>query len=345
MGGVCLPASKKNKSIHTDDAQPPYPLNNAQIGGIPSVPVDVPPLAVFLSLHATAAAISMFLTESRRRKGHDRTIPIITFLFSGERVLACAVRMAWASRPGNVRIAVASQVFLQAGVLLLLLLNLILAERVLLDRRPGPRARRCLRVLLGAMSALTVSALIMVVVSIIVSVYSLDQRAIERCRDVQRATASYLVVLAVAPAALFLIAPLFSTIQIPRRKKLGRSEVAIVLSSCLLCTLNSGFKAGVLWARPKSLFDPAWYHSKACLYTFVLGTELVALVLLLATRADLKFTSAPSLRNEFGHEGGAEAVECEKGDSGHAAGMGTRVDIDPDGLSYASLTEGRQNGH
>ena len=40
----------------------------------------------------------------------------------------------------GVRIAVASQVLLQAGVLLLFLLNLILAERVSLGRRPGPRA-------------------------------------------------------------------------------------------------------------------------------------------------------------------------------------------------------------
>lgn len=225
--------------------------------------------------------------------------------------------MAWASRPGNVRIAVASQVLLQAGVLLLLLLNLILAERVLLARRPGPRARRCLRVLLRTMSALTVSALIMVVVSIIVSVYSLDQGTIQRCRAVQRTAASYLLVLAVAPAALLLGAALLSTEPIPRVTKVRRSEIAVVLSSCLFCTLNAGFKAGVVWARPKSLFDPAWYHSRACLYTFVLGTEVVALVLLLATRADLRFISAASLRNEIEHEGGVEAVECEKKDSGH----------------------------
>lgn len=337
MGGVRLPISKKTKRVQTDDAQPPYPLNNAQIGGIPSVTVDIPPLAVFLSLHATAAAISMLLAESHRRKGHGRTIPIITFLFSGERVLACAMRMAWASRPGNVRVAVASQVLLQAGVLLLLLLNLILAERVLLGQRPGRSAGRCLRALLGAMSALTVSALIMVVVSIIVSVYSLDQRTIEQCRDVQRAAASYLVVLAVAPVALLLVAALLSNEPIPRATKV-RSKVAIVLSSCLLCTLNAGFKAGVVWARPKSLFDPAWYHSRACLYTFVLGTEVVVLVLVLATRADLKFIPAASLRNEFEREGGVKAVECEKGDSGHAAGMCTRVDVEPDGLNYSSLT-------
>lgn len=331
MGGVRLPLSNKTKRIQTDEVQPPYPLNNAQIGGIPSVPVDVPPLAVFMSLHATAAVISILLAESHRRKGHDRTIPIITFLFSGERVLACAVRMAWASRLGNVRIAIASQVLLQAGVLLLLLLNLILAERVLLGRRPGPRARRCLRVLLGGMSALTVSALIMVVVSIIVSVYSLDQRTIERCRDVQRAAASYLVALAVAPAVLLLAATLLSTEPISRVTKVRRSEVAIVLSSCLLCTLNAGFKAGVVWARPKSLFDPAWYHSRACLYTFVLGTEAVALVLLLATRADLRFISAASLRDEFEPEGGVEAMECEKRGPGHSAGICTRVDVEPDG--------------
>lgn len=307
VGGVGLQPSKtKQKSVFTETAQPPYPLDNAQIGGIPSVPVDIPPLAVFLAIHAIAATISMLLAESHRRNGRNLTIPVITFLFSGERVLACAVRIAWASRPDSVRIAIASQVLLQAGVLLLLLLNLILAGRLWLDRQPGPRTRRCLRVLLGGMSVLTVSALVMVVVSVVVSVFSLDQGTIDRCRDVQRAAASYLVVLAVAPVGLLLVAPLVSSVPKPQDTIKRRLKLAIVLSSCLLCIMNIGFKAGVVWARPKPLFDSAWYHSRTCLYTFVLGTEVVALVMLLATRADLRFMSSLSPCNEAEHESCAD---------------------------------------
>lgn len=291
--------------MFTDTAQPHNPLNNAQIRAIPSAPVDVPLLAVFVTLHATAATISLLLAESRRRSGRGLAIPVITFLFSGERVLACAWRIAWASRPDSVPVAVASQVLLQDGVLLLLLLNLILAERLWLDRQPGPRMRWYLRVLLGGMSVLTISALVIVVVSVVMSVYSLDQGTIEKCRDVQRAAATYLVVLALAPVALILVAGLVSTMQI-RHETTRRFKVAIVLSSCLLCAIKTGFKAGVLWAWPKPLFDPVWYHSRTCLYAFVLGTEVVALVLLLASRGDLRFMTCVSLRDGVEHESGVE---------------------------------------
>lgn len=320
--------------MFTDTAQPPYPLNNAQMGGIPSAPVDVPPLAVFLTLHAAAATISMVLAESHRRSGRGLAIPIITFLFSGERVLACALRIAWASRPDSVRVAVVSQVLLQAGVLLLLLLNVVLAERLWLDRQPGPSTRRCLRVLLGGISGLTISAFVTLVVSVVVSVYYLDQGIIDRCRDFQRAAATYVVVLALAPVALLLVAPRVSTVPIPQRTITRRFKVAIVLSSCLLCTINTGFKAGVVWARPKPLFNPAWYHSRTCLYTFVLGTEVVAVIMLFVTRIDLRFRSSASLRNEGEHEGGEEAVEHEK----NTAGTCTQLDVEHKGNTYSTQT-------
>lgn len=248
------------------------------------------------------------------------------------------MRIAWAFRPTNVRVAVASQVLLQAGVLLLLLLNLILAERLWLDRRPGRRTRRGLKVFLGAVSAMTVSALIMVVVSIVVSVYTLDQRTIEKCREVQRTAACYLVVLAVAPVALLLLAALFPAVPMPRGTRLNRSKLAIVLLSCLLYTINTGFKAGVLWARPKSLFDPAWYHSRACLYTFVLGTELLALVLLSAVRADIRFESSMPWRNEAEQERHMEAVEGDKRDSIHSADICTQRDVQRDGPNCSAET-------
>lgn len=57
----------------------------------------------------------MLSAESYRRKCHDRVTPAIRFLFIGERVLACAVHIVEVSRPNNVRIAVASQVLLQAS--------------------------------------------------------------------------------------------------------------------------------------------------------------------------------------------------------------------------------------
>lgn len=272
--------------------QPPYPLDTAQIGGLPSVSVDIAPLAVFLGIYATSAVISVLLFESQRRRHLSRTIPVILFLFSGERVLTCVMRITWTFKLASVRLAVASQIFLQAGVLLLYLLNLILAERVWLDRQPGARTRLGLRVVLSMLSALTVSALIMVITSIIVSVYTLNQTSISTCRNIQRAGATYFLILATIPLAMLAMASVSSS-PFSNKHHGGlhkkNSKISVTVISSIFCVLNAGFKAGVVWAPPRSLFDPAWYHSRACLYVFVFSTEVLVLALLYATRAELRF--------------------------------------------------------
>lgn len=253
---------------------------------------DIPPLAVFLALYAMAAVISVLLFEHHRRRRLSRTIPIILFLFSGERMLTCMLRIAWAHRLASVRLAVASQIFLQAGVLLLFLLNLIMAEMIWLGRKPRARTRLGLKAAIIMMSVLTVSSLIMVITSIILSVYTLNQKTISTCRDVQRAGATYFLFLSTMP--LIMLAFASSSSSTPATEKHGlfhmeslRTVVTII--SSLLCILNAGFKTGVIWAHPHSLFQPAWYHSKACLYAFVFTTEICVLVILYAARVDLRF--------------------------------------------------------
>ncbi|KUI62715.1 hypothetical protein VP1G_09832 [Cytospora mali] len=271
---------------------PPYPLDTAQIGGLPSVSVDIPPLAVFLALYATSAMISIILFEHQRRRHFSCTIPVILFLFSGERVLTCVLRMVWAFKLTNVRVAVASQVFSQAGVLLLFLLNLILAERIWLDRKVRARTRLRLRIALITLSTLTVSALIMEIASIIVSVYTLDQKTISTCRNVQRTGATYFLILATTPLAMLALAFLTSPASSTKRQGTSSGELVrfpVTIVSSVLCILNAGFKTGVVWTPPRSLFDPAWYHSRACLYVFGFTAEVCVLILLYATCADVKF--------------------------------------------------------
>ncbi|KUI70799.1 hypothetical protein VM1G_11657 [Cytospora mali] len=271
---------------------PPYPLDTAQIGGLPSVSVDIPPLAVFLALYATSAIISIILFEHQRRRHLSCTVPVILFLFSGERVLTCVLRIFWAFKLTNVRVAVASQVSLQAGVLLLFLLNLILAERFWLDRKLRARTHVRLRFALVTLSTLTISALIMEIASIIVSVYTLDQKTISTCRNVQRAGATYFLILATTPLAMLALAFLTSPASSTKRQGTFSGELfrlSVTIVSSVLCIMNAGFKTGVVWTPPRSLFDPAWYHSRACLYLFGFTMEVCVLILLYATRADLKF--------------------------------------------------------
>lgn len=216
------------------------------------------------------------------------------------------LRILWAYRLTSVRIAVAAQIFLQAGVLLLYLLNLLLVKRIWSERL-GAEAR--LQKFLGLLSGFTVASLVMVVVSIIVSVYTLDERVIHQCREIQRAGATYYVIVAVMPIPLLAIAASPSSRKM-RLPKLGSSEGGMsgrsieipVLVSTLLCVINAGFKDGVVLAPARPLLDPAWYHSPACMYIFVFTTELCVLLMFYFVRVDLLFQFAG--RIESGSDGG-----------------------------------------
>lgn len=227
------------------------------------------------------------------------TIAIILFLFAGERVLTCMLRLVWAYRLVHVPIAVAAQVFVQAGVLLLYLMNLLLIKRIWVKQVPGVRLQHRLKVFLGLLSMCTVSTLIMVITSSIISVYTLDQRIVTLCLNIQRASETYFVLFATDPIPLLFTLRYLSRDQAlqtvdfntPTIQSYKRRKVAFVCLSTLLCLTNAGFKAGVVWMPVRPPFDPAWYHLRACLYAFVFGTELCVLLLCFVARVDLMFES------------------------------------------------------
>lgn len=284
----------------TNQQPPPYALNEAQIGGLPTVVDDVPPLIAFLIMFSLSALASIWLIEHHR--WHHRklcTIAVILFLFSGERVLTCMLRLVWTYRLIHVTIALAAQVFVQAGILLLYLMNLLLVKRIWVEQVPGIKPQYRLKVFLGLLSMCTVSTLIMVIASIIISVYTLDQGIITRCLYIQRAGETYFVLFATIPIPLLLTIQCLSRdrslqtvdFNTPTIQSYTRRKVVFVYLSTLLCLTNAGFKAGVVWMPVRPLFDPAWYHSRACLYAFVFGTELCVLLLCFVARVDLVFES------------------------------------------------------
>lgn len=248
---------------------------------------------------ASALASIWLIEHHRRHHQHLCAIAVILFLFSGERVLTCMLRLVWTHRLAHVRIAVAAQVFVQAGVLLLYLMNLLLVKKIWIERVPGVKLQYRLKVFLGLLSFCTVSILIMLIISIIVSVYTLNQRIITRCRDIQRAGETYFVLFAIVPIFLLFIIHCLSrnrSLQTggfspPMAQNQARRKVAFVCLSTLFCLVNAGFKAGVVWMPVRPLLDPAWYHSQACLYAFVFGTELCVLLLCFVARVDLMFES------------------------------------------------------
>ena len=246
-----------------------------------------------MGLFVCTAVVNMTILVRNRRRGHKFLITMAMFKFSVARVATLAVRMAWAADPRNARLALAATILVNAGVLVLYIINLLLAQRILRARRPSLGWHPVLRVAFRAVYVLTAAALVMVIAATVVGAYSLSPHTRRVCRALQLTATTYFLLVAVLPAALLAAAAL-----IPLRKgdvveTFGtgsmRTKAAVVAASTALCVTIAGFKAGAGWARPRPLSDPAWFHGKPAFYVFLFSLEIITLAFLTATRIDRLF--------------------------------------------------------
>src|ERR1700685_324481 len=107
----------------------PYPSTTAGLGGIPAKATDVPVCAVFILLYLSLAVTNGTIFRANLRKHHKFILSILLTGFCMARVATLVLRISWANRPHNVRLAIAAQIFVNAGVLIIYIVNLILAQR------------------------------------------------------------------------------------------------------------------------------------------------------------------------------------------------------------------------
>lgn len=115
---------------------PPYAPRTASFGGLPSVIPDIPVCAVLLAIYIAFAATNMTIFQINRRRHHKFLPTVFIFGFCMSRVGALVLRIAWATRQHNVRLAIAAGVFVNAGVLILYIVNLVFAQRILRALQP-----------------------------------------------------------------------------------------------------------------------------------------------------------------------------------------------------------------
>jgi len=106
---------------------PPYPPTAAGLGGLPTTTLDDPIIAVFLFLFIVAAATHMTIFQVNRRRGKKFLMSAMTFGFCMARIAATCLRLGLSTHPTNISLAIAAQVFVAAGVVILFIVNLIFA--------------------------------------------------------------------------------------------------------------------------------------------------------------------------------------------------------------------------
>lgn len=280
------------KMIHLSERSGgPYASDTAGMGGLPTIIPDIPICAVFIVIYLCFAITNIILYQKNRQRHHKFVLSVLMTGFSMARVATLVLRIAWANRQTNIQLAIAAQIFVNAGVLVVYIINLILAQRILRAMQPQIGWNFVLRATYKVLFITIGLALVMVITSAVISLYTLDTQTRNICRDIQLAALTFLLVFTCLP-----ILHVATAVLLPKpngTETFGegsmRSKLIIVSLSSCLCMLIAGFKTGVNWSPPLPITDPAWYDSKACFYVFNFLCEVLCLGILTFSRIDKRF--------------------------------------------------------
>jgi Protein of unknown function (DUF3112) len=266
-------------------------MQGAITGGVPTLGIDVPIAAVFLLLFIGSAVGHMTIFKINKKKGRKFVMSALMFGFSMARIVTMVMRIVWATRRTNVRIAIAAQIFTSTGVLLLFVINLIFAQRVLRASHPHFGWHKALSLAFITLYALIALMLIMVIVTTIQSFYTLNRNTRWIDRQIQLTAGTYLMFIAFLPLPMVVLGLILH--RKTRVEKFGvgrwRTKVRILLASTVLLALGAAFRSGTAWLTPRPAHNPAWYHAKWCYWFFNFVIEAIVVYLYLLVRVDRRF--------------------------------------------------------
>ncbi|KAI1738714.1 hypothetical protein F4680DRAFT_459741 [Xylaria scruposa] len=273
-------------------AGPPYASRMATPGGLPEVIPDIPISAVFLVIYLSFAITNMTILQINLRRQHKFIISGALFGFSMSRIITFILRIVWATHQDNVRLAIAANIFVNAGVLVVYVVNLIFAQRILRAKQPTVGWHPSISIVLKVFYVGIGAALILVIYSVVQSSYTLDPNILHAVRDIQLAAITYLLVFTTLPVWLLLTAhfllPKSADEELFGHGSMRAKVIINVLVTCI-CIFIAAFRAGTSWKAPRPITDPAWYQSKPAFYTFSFVPEILALSLLTFSRVDKRF--------------------------------------------------------
>ncbi|KAL8704468.1 MAG: hypothetical protein Q9201_002384 [Fulgogasparrea decipioides] len=271
---------------------PPYPPTTASLGGLPTKGVDIPISSVFLLLFLVGAISHMTIFVTNYRRNHKFIISGVIFGFCMTRITAQVMRIVWACRPRNVKVALVANIFTAAGVLLLFVTNLLFAQRVFKAMHPRSGWHSIFTYSFTALYVLIVLTLAMLITSVIQSSFTLNSNTKRIDRDILLYGQTFFAVVSFLPIPIVIIGLLM-----PRRSRLEkfgrgrwRHKIWILLASSAALCLGASFRAGSNYAGGKRpITNPARYQSKACFYIFNYAIEIVVVFLYILVRVDERF--------------------------------------------------------
>ncbi|KAL0944451.1 uncharacterized protein CTRU02_202338 [Colletotrichum truncatum] len=269
---------------------PPYQPQVAILGLIPTVHVDVPICIVLIVFFLTAAALNLFVFIRNKAVGHKFLPSTILVGFCTTRIIALSLRIAWATQPWNVKLVIAATIFAAAGVVLLLILNILFTHRLVRALHPTIGWNPLVGYFFLFLYFWILVCLLCAIVANVVSYYTLVWDYLNKCRLVQLFTSTSLAFLAFVPILILLGALFYPGARRPEPFGYGSisTKALIVLMTAFLLTIGAAYRCAVNYAiRP--VWAPAWWHHKACYYVFNYDLELVVVFTYALMRFDQRF--------------------------------------------------------
>lgn len=245
----------------------------------------------------------------------------MTSVFCLTRVIATCLRIAWACHPTDIHVGIAATIFVYAGVVLLYLANLFLAQRIVRAQHPLFGWSKPFTVLFPVTFVVTIGTVLCLVAAVIVSFYTLGTYSRHAAREIQRYGATMLAIVAFLPFTIVGISSLARRHPTIRKTKTTdkfgegsmRAKIAICLVSAALLCLGASFRAGTILTSPVPIETPTnppqpapvpGYLSKACLYIFNFAIEVCVCLLWLGLRIDKRFYVPDGTNGPFSYAGG-----------------------------------------
>ncbi|KAF1838068.1 hypothetical protein BDW02DRAFT_50321 [Decorospora gaudefroyi] len=270
---------------------PPYPAMVWPLGGAPVKHVDIPAQSVFMFFFLVGAAVHMKIFQKNRARGHKFLPSLFIFLFCMSRIITSILRIALVCNPRDVSLAIATQIFVAAGVLILFIINLIFAMRLVRSTHPSLGWHPAISISFKVLCALVGLTLVAVIAATVQSFYTLDANARATCLGLQRYGATFLAIIAVLPLPVTAL-----TLLIPHspldRFGIGRlrTKVVVLLISTTLLSLGAWYRSGVALQTPVPRTQPLpGYLGKAPFYIFNFLVEIQTVLMYAILRVDLRW--------------------------------------------------------
>lgn len=269
---------------------------------------------MFLLLFVLAAAANMALFKINLQQGKKFVINGMLFGFCFTRILATVFRIVWACYPTSVNVGIAATVCVYAGIIVLFITNLFFTQRIVRAQNPSFGWSKPFSVALPVLLAITVGSIICLIVSVIISYYTLNPTSLRRIRDIEKYGETLYAIVAGLPILIVFASTVSCLVRQTRSPnsvdKFGtgsmHAKIAIIITSAVFLELGACWRVAILYEPDPESTDPRhpWYLSKVCFYIFNFSIEICVVLFWLAVRIDRRFYIPNGAKGPFSYAGG-----------------------------------------